>query len=239
MEDVDGERKDHPHHRSLWFTHGDVNGIDFWSESGRSGVIRHREYLAVEDGATIKSVNDWLDVDGNKVCEDVRTLRFAAGEGWRSIDFDITITASEGPLKFGDTKEGTMGIRVPTVIDVDHAGGGGHILTSEGLVDGAAWGKRAAWVDYYGQIDGQTVGVAMLNHPTSFRYPSYWHVRTYGLFAANPFGLHDFMDDDTVDGSYELSEGETLTMRHRLIFHTGDTSAADIAAAFERYAAEK
>ncbi|MCA9103460.1 MAG: PmoA family protein [Planctomycetales bacterium] len=241
MRQVEGERQDHPHHRSIWFTHGDVGGVDFWSESDRSGKIKHREYVDVndDDDHTIKTINDWYDADGKKICEDVRTVKFAAGDNWRSIDYDVTITASEGPVKFGDTKEGAMGIRVPTAIDVDNENGGGHIRTSEGLEDRAAWGKRASWVDYYGDIDGQTVGVAMLNHPSSFRYPTYWHVRTYGLFAANPFGLHDFLDDETADGSFELAQGETLTMRHRLIFHLGDTTTADIAAEFERYAAEK
>ena len=70
---------------------------------------------------------------------------------------------------------------------------GGQIINSNGLTDTKAWGQAAPWVDYSGMVDGQRLGIAILNHPSSFRFPTHWHVRTYGLFAANPFGLRDFM----------------------------------------------
>ena len=241
MKTVEGEKQDHPHQRSLWFTHGDVNGIDFWSEIKERGhgSIVHREYLEVSGGprGTISTVNDWVGPDGKKHCEDQRTLVFQSGEGWRSIDFDITFKATTGPVLFGDTKEGCMGIRVPTTMDVN-SGKGGRIVNSDGLTDDAAWGKPAPWVDYHGPIGEETLGVAILNHPTSFRYPTYWHVRTYGLFAANPFGLHDFKGSAEVDGAYTLEAGEEMALRYRFVFHKGDEKSAAIAAAFEAYAKE-
>ena len=94
-------------------------------------------------------------------------------------------------------------MRVAETMKVD-AKLGGHIVNSEGLVDLKAWGKKASWVDYQGPVDGKKVGIAILNHPSSFRYPTFWHVRTYGLFAANPFGLHDFTNAQGKDGSYAL-----------------------------------
>lgn len=237
MKDVPGEKHDHPHQRSIWFTHGDVNGVDFWSETAGHGSIAHREYLRLEeadDYALITTKNDWLDKAGKRVLQDFRDLTFRVGENWRSIDFDITLHASDGPVKFGDTKEGSMGIRIPTVMDVNSQQGG-HIINSEGQTDKDAWGKPASWVDYYGKVDGQAVGIAFLNHPESFRYPTRWHVRDYGLFAANPFGLRDFVGKQDVDGSYTLDQGDSLALRYRIVFHTGDTKEAKVAEMFEQY----
>ena len=130
-----------------------------------------------------------------------------------------------------------MAIRVAGTMKVD-AKKGGRIVNSEGQTDGDAWGKPAAWVDYHGPVDGQTVGVAILNHPGSFRYPSYWHVRTYGLFAANPFGLRDFKRSGNVDGSHTLAPGESFTLRYRFLFHRGDEKAGKVAEAFAVYSKE-
>lgn len=238
MKDIADEKHDHPHQRSIWFTHGDVNGVDFWSENKEHGSIAHREYLRLEesdDYALITTRNDWLDAAGKKVLQDIRDVTFRAGDNWRSIDFDITLNASDGPVKFGDTKEGSFGIRIPTVMDVNSKQGG-HIVNSAGETDKDAWGKPAAWVDYYGKVDGKDVGIACLNHPMSFRFPTRWHVRDYGLFAANPFGLHDFVGKKDVDGSYTLEASESIALRYRILFHTGDANEAKIGEAFERYA---
>ncbi len=239
MQRVEGEKFDHPHQRSLWFTHGNVNGVDFWSEFGRHGSIVHREFTRFESGtvAVIQTKNDWLGPDGKRQCEDERTLSFRVDKDRRTIDFQIVIRTSDGPVQFGDTKEGTFGIRVPTLMDVDRKAGG-RIVTSEGLTDAAAWGQRAAWVDYHGPIDGQMVGIAVMNHPSSFRYPTYWHVRTYGLFAANPFGVHDFVGSEEANGSYRLEAGGELVLRYRVLLHAGDAAAADVAKAFAEYSAE-
>lgn len=258
MKHVVGEKTDHPHQRSLWFTHGDVNGFDFWAETPGDGTskvdakpghprytghgsIVHREYLklAVEnDAAIISTRNDWVAPNGKKQCEDVRTLTFRDQGKTRSIDFDITLKATDGDVLFDETKEGTFGIRVPTEMDVDHKPTGGKIVTSEGKTDKDAWGTRAAWVDYSGNVGGELLGVAVLNHPSSFRFPTRWHVRTYGLFAANPFGAKSFDPKTTDESGYTLPNGKSITLRYRVVFHTGDAESADIAAAFKKYAAE-
>jgi hypothetical protein len=236
MAEQPGERTDHWHHRSLWFTHGDVNRLSFWHRE----TIKHREFVKVEGGkqAVIVTRNDWIRDDGTRVCEDERTLTFGADGDARWIDFDITIKAGDGPVTFGDTKEGTFGVRVAETMKVD-AKLGGKIVNSEGQEDSAAWAKRAAWVDYHGPVDDQRVGVAILNHPTSFRFPTYWHVRTYGLFAANPFGVRDFTGDKSADGSHTLAAGESITLRYRVLFHKGDEKEGKVAEAFEKYAKEK
>ena len=147
----------------------------------------------------------------------------------------FTVKATDTEVKFGDTKEGTFGVRVAGTMKVE-AKKGGKIVNSDGHVDKAAWGKPAPWVDYHGPLDGQTVGIAILNHPSSFRFPSYWHVRTYGLFTANPFGLHNFKNSNEVDGSHTLKPGQSFTLRYRVIFHKGDEKEAKIAEAFAKYA---
>jgi VCBS repeat-containing protein len=112
---------------------------------------------------------------------------------------------------------------------------GGTVLNANGDKDGDAWGKAAPWVDYVGPVKDNTVGIAIMNHPSSFRFPTYWHVRTYGLFTANPFGLHHFKGDNNIDGSHTLAKGETMTLRYRVYIHKGTTQEAEIAKQFKIY----
>jgi hypothetical protein len=234
-----GETKDHPHQRSLWFSHGDVSGVNFWTETGSVGTIKHIEFSKLASGkqATIVARNAWLARDGRRVCEDQRTLRFGADGDARWIDFDIVLKATDGDVVFGDTKEGTFGIRVAETLSVD-AKRGGKIVNSKGQVNGDAWGQPATWVDYHGPIDGQTVGVAIFDHPSSFRHPTTWHVRTYGLFAANPFGLHEFPGGKDEDGTVRLPDGKTLVLRYRVLLHRGDEREGKVAEMYSAYAAE-
>jgi hypothetical protein len=229
------ERSDHPHHRSLWFNHGNVNGISFWDIKDGSGTIKHRKFNQVAGGeqATIEAICDWLAPDGKKICEDTRTYVCGAEGEQRWVDFTIKVAASEGAeVKFGDTKEGSMAVRVAGTMDVD-AKKGGRIINSRGQADAAAWGKPAEWVDYQGPVEGETLGIAIFNHPASFRYPTTWHVRTYGLFAANPFGLRDFGQKD--DGAHIIKPGESMTLRYRIVLHKGDHEQAKLADAFAAY----
>jgi hypothetical protein len=234
-----GEEADHPWHRSLWFTHGKVNGVDFWSEAqagkpDKFGKIQHREFLKVEGGpqATIVSINDWVAPDGVKLLEDQRTILLGVDGKNRFIDFDIVLKATEKDIDFGDTKEGSFGVRVASPMRVE-AKGGGKIVNSVGQTDDDAWGKRAAWVDYQGPVDGQTVGIAIMNHPTSYGFPTPWHVRTYGLFAANPFGRKDFKIEGP--GGHKLKKDESIALKYRVLLHDGDAAAAHVAEAYDAY----
>jgi hypothetical protein len=238
LEEIAAEEHDHPHQRSCWFTHGQVNGIDFWGELPGHGTIEHQKFEAVEGGdrARIVSHNHWLAPDGTKQCEDDRRLLLRTDGGRRLIDFDITLRATDGPVVFGDTKEGSFGVRMASSIRVDSKQGG-RIVNSCGQENAGAWGKPAPWVDYHGPVDGQKAGIAILNHPTSFRFPTYWHVRTYGLFAANPFGIHDFSGSD--GGAYTLPAGDSLSLRYRIVLHAGDELEGAIAEAYKAYAEEQ
>ena len=245
MKDVPGEDRDHKHHRSFWFTHGSVNGLDFWSEDKQFGKIVCEKLTQVSSGksaAVISSRNNWVAADGKLICTDDRTMRFynrPANE--RLVDFEITIHASNGQVVFGDTKEGSMALRLAETMRLkpnkENAGTpGGHIVNSEGVRDNATWGKRAAWCDYFGPVDGKTVGVAIFDHPQNPRHPTWWHVRDYGLFAANPFGQHDFEKlSDKNAGNLVGPAGKSITFRYRFYFHEGDEQQAKVAERYQEY----
>jgi len=239
LETAAGEDQDHIHQRSMWFTHGKVDGIDFWSELPGHGTIEHRGFLKVESGtpARIETRNDWLGPDGKLHCQDIRRLAFYADADSRAIDFDIELRAKDKPVAFEDTKEGSFGLRMAHGLTVKSRDGvllGGHIVNSLGQHDADTWGKRAPWVDYFGKIDGEPLGIAVLNHPASFRFPTYWHVRPYGLFAANPFGIHDFTGGES--GTVTIKPGESLRLRYRVLLHKGDQVVGHVAQQFEDYA---
>ncbi|MFQ5809221.1 MAG: PmoA family protein [Armatimonadota bacterium] len=257
---LETERDDHHHHRGLFFTHGDVNGTCFWSEGEESGRGVHREFLEVDGGpvyAVIKTANDWMVgqwakqepriADGvrldewapvgepEKLCEDEREIVVYRVENGRLLDFTITMRATEKDLVFGDTKEGSFGIRVAGTMKVTSELGG-RILNARGDTDDEAWGKQAEWCDYHGPVNGDTVGVAILDHPSSFRHPTHWHVRTYGLFAVNPFGLHDYLGEGPDDlGNHTVPQGETVTFKYRIFIHEGDTAAAGVEDVYGAY----
>lgn len=227
------EKTDHVHQKSFWFDHGNVNGVDFWAETAKiQGKQVHTELVKAEVD-TIVTKTDWVGPDGAKIISDERTLRFGGDDKSRWIDFSVVVTAIADEVTFGDTKEGAFGLRIAESMRTDRKTGG-KIITSEGLTDADAWGKPAAWVDYHGPVQDETLGIAILNHPSSFRYPSHWHVRTYGLFAANPWGLGDFTGGKQ-DGSHKMKKGETLSLKYRVIFHSGDEKAGKIADAFAEY----
>jgi hypothetical protein len=259
MEDVKGEAQDHPHHRSFYFGHQFINDFDTWHEEltlkerakgdaaklaelkKKLGATAHRETITAEakgDRAILKVTSDYLDAEGGRMAEDVRTFTFhVAADGSRVVDADITFTGAAESVTFSDAKDAGFSLRVAHSMSVD-AKEGGRIVNSNGDLDQAAWGKRAAWCDFNGPVGGEKLGIAVLNHPGSFRHPTPWHARGYGLFTANPFGLKSVAGEKE-DGSVVLKKGESFTLRHRVIFHAGDEKDAKIAEAFEAYAKEK
>lgn len=200
-------------------------------------TIKHRDFTELKadnEKAVIAETLDYLDPAGKRYLTEERRITFRVLGDMRAIDFDQDFIASDGAVTFDDRKDAGLSIRVPTSMAVESKQGG-KIINSEGLTDVAAWGKAAAWCDYHGPVEGEQLGIAMLNHPTSFRYPTRWHVRPYGLFTANPFASQDY-DKTQPSGDYELKAGERLKMRHRFLFHQGDEKSAKIAEAFEAYA---
>jgi hypothetical protein len=230
---TEGDPTDHPHHRSVWFGHGDINGVDFWLREKDSGKFVIREVVA-EGGPLFARVV--LDLDLTDAYDEPLLgtrweIRAFVQDGRRVIDFASTLTADHVPLKFGDTKEGTFALRVAPSMEVDR--GKGHIVTSDGHKDADAWGKATPWCDYSGPIAGETVGIAMFSHPENVGHPPRWHVREYGLFAANPFGYKQF---GRTPRPFAMLKGASRTFRYRVVLHKGDASSLDLNALYDQYA---
>jgi len=246
IQEAENEERDHPHHRSLWYAHGNVNGQDFWTEGNKAGKTVHERFLEISSGkksGVLRSQNKWVAKDGTVVATADETIRFSGTASLKIIDYDITIHASNGEITMGDTKEGTMAIRLAETMRLspnkfNKGKPTGHIVNSEGVRDGETWGKRAAWCDYYGPVNEKIVGVAMFDHPKNPQHPTWWHVRDYGLFAANPYGVHDFEKKPAGSGNFIIPAGKSATYRYRFVFHEGDEKQAGIAGLFKKYAVE-
>ncbi|NJN05583.1 MAG: hypothetical protein HC814_03190 [Rhodobacteraceae bacterium] len=252
---VPGEEKDHVHHRGLWYGHRHVNDTGFWEESAKPGVmlgkIVHDKFLEVKGGpdvGVIRTSNKWIKDDGTHVMTDETTMRFHGRGDVRMLDFDITFIADKGDVVFGADKDAAMAIRVPETSRLDRPKekgqksapkGEGHIVTSEGKRDAEAWGTRARWCDYHGPADGKVVGVAIFDHPSNPRHPTWWHVRGYGLFAANPFAQAQFENlPDKKAGEFTLPAGQRTTFRYRFYWHLGDEKAGQVESRYQAYVKE-
>ena len=239
-----------PHQRPLYFGHGDVDGLDFWqepafdhyySDHGHQAyghmVLKSVERASSEDdAATVRARFTLNDPSNRVIAEETQTFTFRGDAQTRVIDCEFVLYATAGPLDIGDTKEGTFGIRLAPELSAPL----GRMLNSNGAQgEKAIWGKPADWVDYEGMISGRPVGIAVFDSPSSFRHPTTWHARAYGLFAANPFGAREFTGDPSKDGSWSVPEGKSVTFRYRVLIHEGKFGPAEIGAAYSKYAGEK
>ncbi|MCC7343047.1 MAG: PmoA family protein, partial [Bryobacterales bacterium] len=222
-----GDSKDHAWHRGIWYGHGDVNGEDFWRElgpekSGRLAPVQAPEALIRNGAAVLKLSLSMLGRLPEKkrygTIGEQYTIRVDGPLVF--IDAVITVTADAGmDLRFGDSDDGGFGFRLSEAYREDR---GAQLRNSEGGIGSKAiWGKSAKWVDYSALIEGKTIGLAALDHPSNVRYPEAWHARGYALCAANPFALGSFAEDKTIDGSYTVKAGDTLTLHYRVVIHEG------------------
>jgi len=264
LEKLAGERTDHPHHVSVWFNYGNINGVDFWNNSGgkgseKMGTVLHRSVNGIKNGPSSASLDvtmDWIMPDGSKVMQQDERLIFRSGRDLRVIDRIITLTALDKKVIFGDSKEGALGIRVarpleepatkpevftdeqgrPTSVPVmDNTGVAGVYLSSEGKVgEKDGWGTRAKWMTLSGNVKGEDVVIGIFDHPKNSTYPTYWHARGYGLFAANPFGAKEFTKGVTTL-NYTLEPGQKATFRFRIIVHSGKLAKDATDALFNQF----
>ena len=259
VKNMPGESRDHPHHRAMFFAHGDINGVDFWGEAqfaakapvhvggetytseelpkGRTVFTKLEESKGGPDSGTLRAVFSLLGPDGRVMGSETQEYTFRGDEKTRTIDSSFTITADHGtPLKMGDTKEGSFAIRVVKSLQEPAV----KMMNSNGAVgEKNIWGKRADWVDYSGVVGGERVGIAIFDYPGNIKHPTYWHARGYGLFAVNPFGEHDFYNDPKRDGSVTIPVGGSLTLRYRVLIHDGDAAEAKVGEAYTTYAEGK
>lgn len=227
MRDINpDEAKDHRHHRSLWFTHGDVNGQDFWVEGKGPKIVQTMlEVKSAGDEAVIISGNEWRKKDGRVVCTDLRKHTIRTAGDSRMIDFEITLKASHGKLTLGATKEGAMAVRVTPTLRARGKVAQGRMLNSEGVQGKDCWGKKADWCDYSGPVNGKMVGVTIMAHPENPSHPTWWHARDYGLCTANPF----------MKSKMEIADGESLTFKFRVFIHNGTAEEVDVVKAYGDY----
>jgi hypothetical protein len=239
VEDVPGEKHDHPHHRSLYTAFGEVNGVDDWSEGKGHGRIAHQGFAALESGPVygrIVAENEWVSQEGAPVVAETRDMRFwDTPVGARLIDYAVTFASGQEAVTFGDTKEGgILSVRVATSMDVTSEMGGQITNAYGGIDEGETWGLPSPWCDYSGPVGGRVVGIAVLDHPGNLRHPTQWHVRNYGLMTANCFGWSYYQNDKSVDGSYTMAPHTELCFRYRVYVHAG--RADGVASAYLDYA---
>lgn len=257
--DILGESTDHPHHRALYYAHGDINGVDFWSEAEfeeKAPVeVKGKQYSASEhlphgrtvlakiegvrggaDAGSLRARFNLVGPDNRVLAEQAQAYTFRGDSSTRTIDCEFTVHALQVSVKMGDTKEGTFAVRLVKALEEPAV----RMTDSEGRVgEKQIWGKRANWVDYSGTVEGKKVDIAIFDNPCNPKHPTYWHARGYGLFAVNPFGEHDFYNDPKRDGSISVPPGGFLTFRYRVLIHDGDALEAKVGQAYEHYVAGK
>jgi hypothetical protein len=235
-----------PHQRPLYFGHGDIDGLNFWAEQafdsyyhghsreayGHMSLSKIEEAAAGTDSATIKANFNLLAPSGRIIAEETQKFTFSGDNHMRIIDCEFVVHANHGPVTFGDTKEGTFALRLGPALSAPHD----HMINSNGAQgEPAIWGKPADWVEYSGVVSGKPVSVAVFDSPRSFRHPTTWHARAYGLFAANPFGWREFTKDPSKDGSWTVPEGKSLTFRYRVLIDEEQLSPARLAELYKQY----
>ena len=242
---VAGEKSDHPHHTGFWFTHGNVNGHDFWHKDdckivtrslGEFKVSKHKDQASASFTAELA----W-EAKGKPILLEKRQYTITIAGTTSHVDVTSSMEPVGDKVTFGDTKEGSFAIRTAPSLRLVGEVAKGKITNSEGVKDNDAWGKRARWVAYHGPDSAGTPQViAILDHNKNLRHPTWWHARNYGLLTANPFGIRAFRDNSVKgSGDFHLNKGQSLTQRYRLLLHEGSLESAKIEEAWTSFAAGK
>jgi hypothetical protein len=210
------------------------------------GEIKHVSVNQLAGGTgegSMVTTASWIDPSGKELLAERTEFHFIAKGSVRIIDRVTTLTASSGePVIFKDTKEGMFGIRVArqlelpseqaviltdaqghptTVKKMSNEGVTGNYRSSEGVTGEKVWSTRAKWMDLYGSIGNEKVSLVICDHPENISYPTYWHARGYGLFAANPLGAKDFTGDKE-ELNYTIPAGQSLTFKYRIMVSSGN-----------------
>jgi hypothetical protein len=241
-----GDPTDHPHHLGLWLNFENVNGLDFWNNSyaiptekkGAYGWIKTDKILETTSGptGTLAYHANWTNQQNDVLLEETTRFEFSGTHQQRTIDRVTTLKANT-EVTFTDVKDGLLGLRVAHELQIpsdkdekftDNKGNvtvvkagtdripNGNYLASTGKRGNDVWGTRAAWCKMYGKMGTDSVSVVILDHAQNFNYPTYWHARGYGLFAANPLGEKIFTNGTTAK-NLQLKKGESITFRYRIL----------------------
>ncbi|MPY90419.1 MAG: transmembrane prediction [Luteitalea sp.] len=242
LEEIEGETTDHRWQRGIFLGHDSINGVDFWRERSRdkTGRMVCRSTPTTRAGrpaGTLSAIYELVTPQDDVLGTVRQRFTFRRAGSNYLIDVETAIVADRGALKLGDTEEAMLGLRLADEFREDR---GATLTNSDGLVGAKnIWGKRARWVDYSTTVKGEKVGVALFDHPTNPRHPTYWHARGYGLNAANIFGERRFTRDKTRDGSMTISVGGALSFRHRVVIHPGGLESVNIEELYGAFARER
>ena len=222
------------------------------------GTIRHDQIISMSEGHAMAELvvsANWLKPDGTVLLKEKTDFTFYSGIDQRIIDRSVTLTALDEPVKFNDNKEGMIAIRVARQLEhpsdkpvtlsdskgkttdvpvLDNTGVTGHYLNSDGIEGMDVWAKRAKWVALDGTIDNKDVTVVIFDSPSNVGYPTYWHARGYGLFAANPLGQNVFSEGKE-SLNYSLKAGESVTFDYRILVLNGKPDKAEIESEYQYY----
>jgi len=245
-----GDPTDHPHHLGLWFNFENVNGLDFWNNSyaipaekkSGYGWIKTDRILESKSGSkgTISYHANWTNQKNSVLLEETTTFEFSGNDHQRIID-RITVLKADTLVTFTDAKDGLLGLRMAHALEIptnedqkftDDKGnvtvvkGGtdkipnGNYLTSEGKQGNDAWSTRGVWCKAYGKMGNDSISIAIIDHPKNPNYPTFWHARGYGLFAANPLGEKVFTNGKS-EKNLTLKKGESVSFRFRILIDNG------------------
>jgi len=266
----EGDPTDHPHHIGIWFNFENLNGLDFWNNSyaiaadkkSQYGWVRTDKILETSGGTvgTLSYHANWTNQAKEIILEETTTFKISGTDGRRILD-RITTLKADKDATFTDAKDGLMGLRlahelqIPATADqkfTDNKGnvtvvkGGtdkianGTYLTSAGKTGDDAWSTRGVWCKVYAKMGEDSVSIAMIDHPKNVNYPTFWHARGYGLFAANPLGEKAFTNGKS-EKNLTLKKGESVTFRYRIVITNGNETitAEDLDAMAKAYGKTK
>lgn len=246
-----GDPTDHPHHIGIWFNYENLNGLDFWNNSyaikpekkSQYGWVKTDKILEMAGGTTGKLAYhaNWTNQKNETILEETTHLEFSGNEHERVID-RITVLKAVQDATFNDAKDGLLGLRLahelqmPATEDqkftdnkgnvtivkagTDHIPNGNYI-TSAGKKGNDAWSSRGVWCKVYGKMRKDSMSISIIDHPGNVNYPTFWHARGYGLFAANPLGEKIFTNGRSAKNLH-LRVGESVTFKYRIVISSGD-----------------
>ncbi len=219
-------------------------------DADKYGTIYHEKVLKAKSGkkGVLKTEAAWKDTKGKQLLDETTEFTFTTEGNARIIDRETTLKAVNGKVDITDNKEGMFAIRVTRALELPSKGkvklvdshgvvteveasddniANGNYLSSEGIEGGDVWGKRAKWMKLYGTVEGEKVAIVIFDHHDNPGYPTYWHARGYGLFAANTLGQKIFSEGkEEMNLSIEI--GKSATFKYRLAVFSGDPSADEL-----------
>lgn len=215
------------------------------------GTIYHDKVVSAKSGnksAVLKTTAEWKNNSGEKLLDESTGFTFSTEGKTRIIDRETTLKAVNGKVNITDNKEGMFAIRVTRELELPSTGkvklvdshgvvteveasdddiANGNYLSSEGIEGGDVWGTRARWMKLYGEVNGEKVAIVIFDHKDNPGYPTYWHARGYGLFAANTLGQKIFSDGKE-EMNFYIDNGKSATFKYRLAVFSGNPSAEEI-----------